>query len=463
MRYLCVLMILSCGILMGGEGYYIEDNVVYVTKDGIQAKDISKQQLITINHIVRIGKYRMKAVGGPKLLYVKSTPCRLYENGKLYKLDYKDGVYTRKTKAKRNTDGFSFSHSVNVKFDEAGWIIYLDGEIYRDDEGKLVTAPAVIMVPQGEHVITLRQGNRKISQTINPSDTRTIDLSKGSNEQEPLKFGRAYIRTEPSGAVITEGDKKLGTSPVLVKLSYGLHEVVANKDGFEPTKAVVLIRDGSIHKPEVLRLEPDLVPVDVIATKEWPIYVDGKPYTVNGHGVEAPATIKVSPGKHRISVRQGRQMIYVDIKDGQRLVDLSDAKEVKAKNKASGVVYPKQVTIRSHYYPEQRLSVLKGMVVTGLERTTFNVQKLDEREIALHHDNKYLIAENGILNCRVITPVEANKARFVIEDGPLGEGVALRVKGTRTYLRRQLGRVRIHPMEANTIYKKDITWVLVKK
>lgn len=134
--------------------------------------------------------------------------------------------------------------------------------------------------------------------------------------------GKAFIVSDPVGAAIilvdANGRQDTGKkTPSLIQLPKGKQTVSLEKDGMKPAVLEVVIGDA-ITKPGAVKLDPVLIPVDILFDDGWQVFINGKP-VVDGAGKAAvtPCTIDATLGKHTLLLaKEGFQ-------------DLSQAIEVK--------------------------------------------------------------------------------------------------------------------------------------
>lgn len=124
--------------------------------------------------------------------------------------------------------------------------------------------------------------------------------------------GKVYVQTDPAGATITlvieaagqkdtykEFEKK---TPALVQVPQGEHRLLLTLDGYKSSMLNVDVAGVAINKPDVVKLAPATVALDVVFSQDgWSVLVDKKPVKdSSSKPAIAPCTIPVQKGKHEI-------------------------------------------------------------------------------------------------------------------------------------------------------------------
>lgn len=248
----------------------------------------------------------VKAEGKPRTIYIDGTPYLLHTSGRVDRL-----MLTKDKELKPNEQIAQPAQAEKLMVDGKEYVI--------------VNGKAMLLTPENTNETNKGRGMEfKDNGTVSVENTKEEQPQEQPKELPPQKVGKAFLKTEPNGAEITKGEFSFGKTPCMVELGVGTHFLVAKLAGYEDKTFEVEIKDTSIHKPPVVTLEPSLLAVDVLASKEWPIYVDGQPYKDGEKQLKAPATVKVKAGQHKIEIREGDQSIAKDV-DVQKAetVDLS--------------------------------------------------------------------------------------------------------------------------------------------
>jgi hypothetical protein len=241
----------------------------------------------------------------------------------------------------------------------------------RNEEVKVGRTPCTVEAPSGRHIIVVQDNNKTrthfFSFTLPCEGDFVVDLTRMSPvkpekppvkpekppvkpekppvkpekppvkpekppvkpEKPPVKpeKSKLFIRSTPSCAGVYLGEEKLGTTPCLLTLDVGTHELILKMDGYADAVRNFVLKDTTIHKPPVVHLGHKLRSVDIIFLEEgWQIFVDGEPYLENDKPVMAPATIKVSNDAHEIKLIKGNLVVNNRINSNMKLLDLTKVK-----------------------------------------------------------------------------------------------------------------------------------------
>lgn len=183
--------------------------------------------------------------------------------------------------------------------------------------------------------------------------------------EESTIIGKAHIKTDPAGAEIFKADVSLGKTPCLIDLGAGgSHMLVVRLKGYVDKVLNIEIKDASIHKLDVVKLEAIKVKFDVVFLEEgWEIVVDKVSYVKDGKPVTAPATIEIIPGQHEI------KLVKDNFQDIVGKVDTEKVKQWEVTDK------PKQgrssKTIVKNETQIQTESNKGLLLITGNERKTY--------------------------------------------------------------------------------------------
>lgn len=218
--------------------------------------------------------------------------------------------------------------------------------------------PCTVKAPPGRHILVVQNAAKTkthfFSFTLPCEGDFVVDVDRETGRTEPKpreepkpepkpELGEAlpppksrlFVRSAPSRADVFLGDEKLGTTPCLLTLGIGTHELTLRKDGYSSVTKDFVLKNTDIHKPPVVHLGHKLRSVDVIFLEEgWQIFVDGKPYLEDGKPVMAPATVKVAVGKHEIQLVKGDLEIRSEIGTEAEL-DLTKKKKEQRKEQIS--------------------------------------------------------------------------------------------------------------------------------
>ena len=91
-------------------------------------------------------------------------------------------------------------------------------------------------------------------------------------------WGRVFVVSDPAGAMVLEGDRKIGVTPLTVELDQGDHTLLLQEDGYVVFSLKVAVETGTSLTPPVVTLER--IPVQ-LALRSTPagakVSLDGKP------------------------------------------------------------------------------------------------------------------------------------------------------------------------------------------
>ncbi|MDG1480456.1 MAG: PEGA domain-containing protein [Myxococcota bacterium] len=128
----------------------------------------------------------------------------------------------------------------------------------------------------------------------------TAELSPGSENmwgtEDDVKQGTLSIATNPAGAVVWLGTKRLGSAPVSTTVDFGSHTIKVELDGYRTEIRAVDMQSGELAVP--FELKPIIAKgtVHIFGKTGHMIYIDG---TQSG---TSPVNTTLTPGRHTIRV-----------------------------------------------------------------------------------------------------------------------------------------------------------------
>jgi len=197
--------------------------------------------------------------------------------------------------------------------------------------------------------------------------------------------GKVFVKSEPVGAAIvfiTPDGGKLDTgkvTPALVQLPVGRQSLELTLKAHKTATLAVEVDGKAIAKPDVVKMEPLTVPVDIIFEDGWTVFVDGKPAKGSGTGkVETPCTVELPLGRHDLGlakdgfmdVRQQVEAVEGGVKSAGGMP--TNSVEIKARpNKGKSILMTSPETSTLPFRPVEFVanasdSITKsGFTVTG--------------------------------------------------------------------------------------------------
>ena len=113
---------------------------------------------------------------------------------------------------------------------------------------------------------------------------------------EVASRGRLTITTDPAGAVVFVGDRRIGRSPTQTEVAYGNHDVRVEMVNYETNSRSVSVQAGEVSVP--FRLSPAALVGRCNLLGE-----PGANVKMNGSDIGSlPLTVECSPGVHRFDV-----------------------------------------------------------------------------------------------------------------------------------------------------------------
>lgn len=114
--------------------------------------------------------------------------------------------------------------------------------------------------------------------------------------QEETKQGTLSITSNPAGAVVWLGSKRLGSAPVSTSVDYGSYSIKVELDGYSTQTRSVDVQSAQLAVP--FELKPIIArgTVHIYGKTGHLIYVDGSPLGTS------PINTTLTPGRHTIRV-----------------------------------------------------------------------------------------------------------------------------------------------------------------
>jgi len=196
----------------------------------------------------------------------------------------------------------------------------------------LGTTPAIVNIKPGTHQLTLTKTNYKpttitinatrrgITKTGNiqltPANGTTTTQTSPARGPDFTKFGKIYVRSDPPGALIQhvwpDGViTKCSTTPKLLLFKFKKVKLRLTKDGYTPVTREYALIEGSIIKPEPVKLKPATRRIDVMYKDEgWTVLLNGKPMKDTlGKPAMVPCTVEIPVGATDLRLWKARKEI----------------------------------------------------------------------------------------------------------------------------------------------------------
>lgn len=128
----------------------------------------------------------------------------------------------------------------------------------------------------------------------------TAELAPGSENmwgtEDDVKQGTLSIATNPAGAVVWLGSKRLGSAPVSTTVDFGSHTIKVEMDGYRTESRAVDMQSSELAVP--FELKPSIAKgtVHIYGKTGHLIYIDGNPVGTS------PINTTLTPGRHTIRV-----------------------------------------------------------------------------------------------------------------------------------------------------------------
>lgn len=187
--------------------------------------------------------------------------------------------------------GQAATGDVFVASEPAGAAIFLDGR----DTGKK-TPELLAGLPAGRHRLLLRRGKE-----LGASRDVEVKARDLVNLHLPLErlLGELYAKVRPFGAEIFVDGKKLGETPLKLKVPAGVREVEIKKEGFQPLKRQMSVREGETADLTATLSE---MPRGTLMVESSPpgaaILIDGKEMG------QTPRALRLDARPHQVELRK---------------------------------------------------------------------------------------------------------------------------------------------------------------
>ena len=115
-------------------------------------------------------------------------------------------------------------------------------------------------------------------------------------ENTEAQQGTISISTNPSGATVWLGTKKLGTAPVSTSVDFGSYTIKVELDGYVTDLRSVNVQSSDVSVPFELKAMVTSGTVQIFSKQSYLIYIDGE------RAGTTPVVTTLSAGEHTIKV-----------------------------------------------------------------------------------------------------------------------------------------------------------------
>ncbi|MBR3602443.1 MAG: PEGA domain-containing protein [Lachnospiraceae bacterium] len=137
--------------------------------------------------------------------------------------------------------GHGYLRLENAEYFYGGWIEVGQKVIQKIEDGTLLT------VPEGDYEVYIShngiEGTKQVS--IKRNEETKLDVSDLKKE-DLIKYGNLIITTEPSSAEVYIDGKQVDISRI-IKVSYGIHQLMAKAEGYDTIIQYIRVKDSSAN------------------------------------------------------------------------------------------------------------------------------------------------------------------------------------------------------------------------
>ena len=137
--------------------------------------------------------------------------------------------------------GHGYLRLENAEYFYGGWIEVGQKVIQKIEDGMLLT------VPEGDYEVYIShngiEGTKQVS--IKRNEETKLDVSDLKKE-DLIKYGNLIITTEPSSAEVYIDGKQVDISRI-IKVSYGIHQLMAKVEGYDTIIQYIRVKDSSAN------------------------------------------------------------------------------------------------------------------------------------------------------------------------------------------------------------------------
>ena len=137
--------------------------------------------------------------------------------------------------------GHGYLRLENAEYFYGGWIEVGQKIIHKIEEDMLLT------IPEGNYDVYVShsgiEGTKEVS--IKRNEETLLDVSDLKKE-DLIKYGNLIITTDPSSAEVYIDGKMVDTAKI-IKVSYGLHQIMAKAEGYDTIIQYIRVKDSSAN------------------------------------------------------------------------------------------------------------------------------------------------------------------------------------------------------------------------
>ena len=137
--------------------------------------------------------------------------------------------------------GHGYLRLENAEYFYGGWIEVGQKIIHKIEEGMLLT------IPEGNYEVYVShsgiEGTKEVS--IKRNEETLLDVSDLKKE-DLIKYGNLIITTDPSSAEVYIDGKIVDTARI-IKVSYGLHQIMVKAEGYDTIIQYIRVKDSSAN------------------------------------------------------------------------------------------------------------------------------------------------------------------------------------------------------------------------
>jgi hypothetical protein len=108
--------------------------------------------------------------------------------------------------------------------------------------------------------------------------------------------GTLSITTNPDGAAVWLGGKRLGSAPISTTIDFGSHSIKVELDGYQTQTRAIDMQSAALAVPFELKPSASTGTVHIYGKTGHLIYIDGNPVGTS------PVNTTLAPGRHTIRV-----------------------------------------------------------------------------------------------------------------------------------------------------------------
>ena len=242
--------------------------------------------------------------------------------------------------------GHGYLRLSNDEYLKGGWIEVGQAVIQE------ITEDMMLVVPEGSYNVHITAGGIDVTKPVTIQRNQEVTLDVSDIKPEEPKAGRIIFTIKPSNAkIFIDGEEVDISKPV--ELEYGLHQLVAEAEGYETVTQFIKVGEAmanvNITMDEVVVPTPTQKPEETTTTvsanevsSDYKVYIDSpsdvEVYLDNIYVGVSPVSFKKEEGTHTITLRKNgyvTKSYTVQVDDAKKDVTYSFSALVKEANSAS--------------------------------------------------------------------------------------------------------------------------------